>query len=132
MNAINSILLDVVGMISASLPQSWQPSITIGALPADCGLSVMIDGGGPVNTFMNKGEQYELDIVFNGKHKDQNLLLDTMNEAHKAISKSRAYRNTNDYQITNIATYSAPRYLDRDERGMFLYGSSLRVKFFYK
>jgi hypothetical protein len=129
MSVINSVLLAVIGMAQAT--PRYAP-ITIGALPPDNGISCSIATGAPETTFLTKGMAYQFSLVMNAKHTSQQTASDTLNDIHQALTQATQYPATAEYQITSIETISTPSYLGREENKQYLYGSSLRVKFFYK
>lgn len=126
MSVINDVLIAVIGM----MPSEYAP-VTIGAMPADNGIACSIANGAPYTTFLNKGMGYQLNVVLNGKHHNQQTVSDALNEIHKALTMTETYPATEDYQITDIETISSPSYLGREENKQYLYGSSLNVKFFF-
>lgn len=129
MSAINNVLLAVIDMASTANPYA---PITIGAMPADNGIACSISTGAPDSTFMTKGMAYQFTMVLNAKNSSQQLALDTLNEIHRILTQTKFYPSTVEYQITNIDTVSTPSYIGREENKQYLYGSSLRVRFFYK
>lgn len=106
--------------------------ILIGALPADNGICCTIAGGWPEATFIDKGMSYELSLVLNGKHESQQVVSDTLNDIHQALTQTKTYPQTDAYQITNIETTASPSYIEREENKQYLYGSSLKVRFYYR
>lgn len=106
--------------------------ILIGALPADNGICCTIAGGWPEATFIDKGMSYELSLVLNGKHESQQMVSDTLNDIHQALTQTKTYPQTDAYQITNIETTASPSYIEREENKQYLYGSSLKVRFYYR
>lgn len=124
MSVQNDILLAVIGMAEQTEPYT---DIIIGALPVSDGLCMQISSGAPATTFLNKGMPYEFNVVFNGKHSNQQTVSDTMNNIHLALTQTKNYPQTDEYQITDIETITTPFYLDREDQ-QWLYGSSLRIK----
>lgn len=127
MSVINDVLIAVIGM----MPRKYSP-VTIGAMPADNGIACAIANGAPEGTFMTKGMAYQFNLVLNGKHASQQTVSDALNDIHQALTQTKEYPYTDTYQITDIDTISSPSYLGREENKQYLYGSSLRVRFFYK
>lgn len=128
MNSIfNSVLLAVISLAEESSPYA---SILIGSLPADNGISIYIAAGSPVYD-MSKGTCYEMILTLNGKHAEQETVADALGIIHDSLSTRKQYPTTADgCQITNIETVSPPAYLDREANNQWLYGSSLKVKFY--
>lgn len=129
MNVFNNVLLSVIQMMQEV--ELYAP-VVIGALPADNGISCTVSTGAPSSVFLEKGMAYQMDVVLNGKHSDQQTVSDTLNNIHLALTKTKRYPNTSDFQITNIESVSLPSYLDREENKQFLYGSSLLIKFYLR
>lgn len=129
MSVINNVLLAVVEMMQDTEPYS---TITIGAMPADNGIACAIANGNPVATFMPKSMSYELNIVLNGKHANQQTVSDALNDIHQALTMTKQYPASEEWQINNIETVSSPAYIGREETKQYLFGSSLRVRFYYK
>lgn len=128
----NSIIGNVIeSVLSMTSHLSLYAGVKNGPLPPDNGLSLTVSGGGPASTFLTKGMAYELDLVLNGKHADQMTVFDTLNNIHQALTQTKTYPVTNEFQITNIETTTSPSYLGQEENKQYLYGSSLRVRFFY-
>ena len=129
MSVINDVLQAVIDMAEEIQPYA---SIVVGALPADNGISMTVGAGAPQTTFMTKGMVYEIDCVLNGKHSAQETVFDTLNDIHQALTMTKDYPATDEYQILDIQTTSSPNYIEREENKQYLYGSSVRVRFFFK
>lgn len=128
-SVINDVLEAVIGLIDALNPYA---KVKIGSLPANDGISVYVASGAPEATFMTKSSAYELSLTLNGKHYSQKVVSNTLNNIHEALTQALSYPKNEHFQITNIETITTPEYLSREENKQYLYGSSLRVKFYYK
>lgn len=129
MSVINDVLHAVIGMINDTQPYA---NVVIGAMPADNSLACAISTGASEGTFFNKEMPYQFSMVLNGKHHNQRTVSDTLNDIHQVLTQSTTYPATDAYQITDIETESSPSYIGREENKQYLYGSALRVRFFYK
>ena len=129
MSVINDVLNSVINM--AETVELYAP-IVIGSLPADNGISIAVGSGTAAATFLTKGMAYELTCALNGKHENQQTASDALNDIHQALTQTKTYPSTNTYQITNIETVATPSYIGREAGSQWLYGSSIRIKFFYK
>ena len=129
MSVYAALLESVIGMASATNPYA---SIIIGAMPPDNGISMTFAGGSATETFFNKGMVQEISIVLNGKHTNQKMVFDALSNIHQALTKTKQYPGTDDFQVINIATISAPHLIGREENSQILYGSSLGVKFYWR
>lgn len=129
MSVINDVLLSVIDMALEVKPYA---TITVGALPADDSLCMAISSGAADAPFLTRGMSYELNVVFNGKNAKQQDVLDALNDIHQYLTQTKIYPRTDTFQITNIDTTNSPSYIGREENKQYLYGSSLRIRFFYK
>lgn len=128
MSVYSDTLDAVVGLIR-QLP--LYANIIIGPLPPDNGLSIAW-ANSVQTTFLDKRQAVEMSAVLNGKHQDQKVVSDALSEIHTALSMRKNYPSADHFQITDISTMSAPSYLGREENNQWLYGSSLRVKFYLR
>ena len=106
-------------------------TVTIGALPADNGIS-MAPASGALNTFMDKKAAVSMSVVINAKNVNQQAAMDALGDIHTALNMTNIYPSTENFQITNIETNGPPTYLNREQNSQWLYGSSVTVKFFLK
>jgi hypothetical protein len=111
---------------------SLYASTNIGALPDANGISVYLGPGATDRTFLDKGAEGFVYVVVNAKHTAQLTALQALDSIHDYLTKLKSYQITDDYQIINIETNSAPSYIGAEEHGGFLYGSILKVTFFNK
>ena len=123
----DSVLAAVIALAEA---QDVYADILIGALPADNGISVCVAAGTPTY-YHDKGVDYEMTLALNGKHSSQQSVSGALGRIHHALGTMKSYPTTDDgCQITSIETVSLPAYLDRESNRQWLYGSSLRVRFY--
>ena len=125
---IGNVIEAVIGMVS--IPPLYSP-ITVGPMPPTNGISISVSGGGPASTFLTKNMRYEIDLVLNGKHENESVVFDALNNIHQELTQTKNYPSGIDFQIMDIETTTSPSYLGREENKYYLYGSSLRVRFFY-
>lgn len=128
MSVYTDVLLQVVDLINGMKPYA---KAVIGAMPPNNGISIAWATSSN-NPFWNKYAAVEMTAVLNGKHKDQKTVLDGLGSIHTGLSLRKQYPVAANFQITDIATISAPSYLGREENKEWLYGSSLRVKFYLR
>ena len=129
MSAFSEILAAVMGMAQATNPYA---TITAGALPADNGICMTYGPGAPASTFLDKGMAYERTLVLNAKNTSQQAAQEALDAIHVALTQTKTYSSGETWQITDIETISSPSYLSREQNSQWLYGSSLRVKFFLR
>lgn len=127
MSVYTDVLNAVVGLINDTKPYS---KVIIGSLPPQRNFNSL--GFSSNNEFFTKRSAVEMTAVLNGKHEKQKTVADGLGAIHTSLSMRKQYPTADNFQITNISTLSAPTYLGREENKEWLYGSSLRVKFFLK
>ena len=132
MSTQESIFDSVLGTVIDLAEQFAQPyaDILVGSLPADNGISVCIASGSPAY-FMDKCAVYDIVLTLNAKHSDQQLLSAMLGRIHTTLSRMTQYPCVGSCQIASIETQSPPSYLDREDGGQWLYGSSLKVRFYH-
>ena len=129
MSVVNDVLLAVIGM--AQIEDLYAP-IRIGSLPADNGIAMHIVIGSPDTTFQSKSSVQEIQCAIYAKNFDAEKASNALNDIHQALTQTKTYPQTNDYQIVNIITTESPNYLDREDNGQWLYSSAVSIRFFFK
>jgi len=129
MSAINETLEAVIGLMNATSPFS---AVTRGALPTGVGLSCEIGPSSPNELYLDKNTTVPLDITLNGKHADLELLSDTMNNIHYALTHIRTYPSGAGWQIIDIQNMNLPQIIGREQNNEWLMASALSVRFFWK
>ena len=129
MNAFDEILAAVIAMAQDTNPYA---AITAGALPADNGICMTWASGAPASTFLDKGMAYQRAIVCNGKHTSQQAVSEALHAIHLALTRTKTYPSTPHWHNTDIATVPAPANRPGEQNSQWLYGSSLRVKFYLR
>lgn len=124
----NEILESIQKMIQALV----DAPVEIGSIPPINGFAVGFAGGAPLETFRNLDTNEDMPIVFNGKGPDQQLLANSMDTVHAALTTSKALPHSSDWQIYAILTTSAPQLIMREENTNWVYGSSFKIKFYAK
>lgn len=107
-------------------------AVAIGSLPPLKGYAVSIAGGAPMGTFWPLTSNEELPIQFTGKSTDQQQLAAAMGAVHKALTTAPvgALPSAPGWQVYAIQTASAPSLIGREQNINYIYGSTLRVKFY--
>lgn len=129
MSAINETLEAVIGLMNATSPFS---TVTRGALPTGVGLSCEIGPSSPSELYLDKNTTVPLDVTLNGKHADLELLSDTMNNIHYALTHIRTYPSGAGWQIIDIQNMNLPQIIGREQNNEWLMASALSVRFFWK
>lgn len=131
MSVIEAVLAEVIRIAGTINPVPYA-TIKIGALPADNGLSASLTPAAAITRHMNLGAEYGVIAVLNGKHADQYLLSDTLNRIHEKLTQTKVFQTVTGAQITCVETVAMPNYIGREDGQQWLYGSSIRIKFYYR
>ena len=113
-------------MISATT----NATVVIGALPPLGGYALSVAAGSPIDTFFSLATNEEMSVQFTGKGSNQVEISSSMDEVHKALTRSKNLPYSSDWQIYAIETTSAPQMIGREQNINYIYGSSFRVKFY--
>lgn len=127
-----SVYSDVLGAV-ASLANQTEPYTPVaeGFTPGENSLTIAWSAS-TVSPFFSKKAAVEMTALLNGKHSSQELVANALGKIHTSLSMRKDYPLTDCYQITDISTLRGPSCLGQDENKQWLYGSSLRVRFFLK
>lgn len=134
MSDLNSLLLSVIDFAQGTIAYYADANypIIIGNTPPTNGVSMFVSSGSANITNLDKGMLASIHIMANSKHTNQEMAFDMLSHIHKCLTKARAYRNTENYQITDIATFSYPSLIAREDNGSYVFGSTLEVRFYWR
>ena len=124
----DEILLTLQQMIQALTGAS----VVIGSMPPNEGFAVSFAGGAPLETFRTLSTNESLPVLFNGKGGDQESLAQQMDAVHQALTTSKVLPYCASWQIYAIETTAAPQLVGRELNSYWIYGSSLRIKYYAK
>ena len=125
---INQAVSAVVGM-AEELPL-FAP-IRRGPLGAEAGISIALSPGSPPVYHLDRRCEVRLSLVLNAKHRDMQLVSNTLHSIHDILSRAEVYPRADGWQITHIVTESMPELIDREPGDMWLFASSLTVTLYY-
>ena len=128
-SVINEVVEAVIGLINATTPFA---TCTRGALPTGAGLTCEVGPSSPSEVYLSKNSFIPLDITINGKHPSLETLSDTMNNIHGTLTRALSYpsdtSNAHRWQIVDIANYTLPQIIGREDNNDWLMASSLSVR----
>lgn len=128
-SVINQVLEAVIAMMNATKPFA---TVTRGALPTGIGITCEISPSTPGTMYMDKNTVVPLDVTINGKHPNLMTLSDALNNIHSALTRTKVYTSTDRWQILDIANYTLPQIIGREQNNEWLMASSLSVKFYWR
>lgn len=81
---------------------------------------------------LDKDTLQSYDVTINGKSGDQEHIFTDLSRVHKKLSLRRDFPHDENWQIYSIETTASPRLIGQEEaeRTRYIYGSSLKVKFY--
>lgn len=129
MSVINEVVEAVIGMMNDTGPFA---SVTRGALPTCAGLVCEVGPSAPAEVYLDKNSYIPLDVTLNGKHPNLQTLSDAMNAIHSALTRAREYPEGEGWQIADIANYTLPQIVGREDNNDWLMASALSVKFYQR
>lgn len=92
----------------------------------------LVGYGDPDRIFRDKDTDWVLNVTINGKSADQEHLLRSLRQIHTQLFKRKDYPQGDNWHIYSIETTASPRLIANEEadRNKWLYGSSVKVKFY--
>ncbi|MDL2293209.1 hypothetical protein LJC60_01105 [Ruminococcaceae bacterium OttesenSCG-928-D13] len=104
-----------------------------GLLPKENGISIAMGPSNPNERHLDRGGIHTMQLVLNGKHKDQSIVVGALSCIHTSLTRMREYPSTNDWQITSIESNPGPNFIEQEpSTKQWLYGSVLAVGFYMK
>jgi hypothetical protein len=122
---INQAIESVVGIING---MNLFATITRGALGTGNSLTCEIGPTSPETVWLDKNQYIPIDLTINGKHSNLQTLSDSMNLIHEHLTMMRDYPSGSRWQITDIATMTAPQVIGREQDNRWMMASALTVK----
>lgn len=131
MSAFSEILDNITDLAETTEPYA---PIVYGSDPPLNGICMTPAGGYPSETYMDKGMLQRVPVLLNGKHIDQETVLETLEAIHAILTKRLFYSDlsTEGAQVVNIATTAAPAIIGREQNSQWICGSSFEVSFYWR
>ena len=129
MSVINEVVEAVIDLMNATEPFA---AVTRGALPTGVGITCEVGPSTPEAVYLDKNSLVPLDLALNAKHGDLEILSDTLNAIHSALTRATAYPSGDGWEIVDITNYTLPQIIGRENNNEWLMASSLSVKFYWK
>lgn len=131
MSFITDLMEGLKDLADATQPYA---SIVFGSDPPQNGICMIQGAGFPTEEHLDTGMLYRLPVVLNGKHTDQETLLEDLTAIHETLTKTHDYSDltTEDIQVINIATTASPSIIGREQNAQWVCGSSFEVAFYWR
>lgn len=127
------MIYDIINAVMEMADSFIEPAsygIKVGPMPANNSIAIAPASGAPQATALDKGQAMVLNVVLNGKGRDQAQLVQTLSEIHVNLTQATEYPDNGAFQITDIRTLSLPHYLGREPDNQWLYGSGLAIYYY--
>ena len=126
---------EMIGKV-ADLAETTEPyaSIVFGSDPPLNGICMIQNGGYAPETHLNRGMMYSVPVLLNGKHENQQTVLDALTAIHEVLTKHENYNDvsTDAVQVVAITTTAAPSVIGREQNNQWICGSSFDVSFYWR
>ncbi len=131
MTFIDEMIDRVVDLAEMTEPYA---SIVFGSNPPLNGICMIRNGGYAPETHLNKGMMYSVPVLLNGKHENQQTVLDALTAIHEVLTKHNNYSDvsTDAIQVVAITTTAAPSVIGREQNNQWICGSSFDVSFYWR
>lgn len=129
MSKINAAIDAVMDMIDT---MNNFATITRGALGTSNGLACEIAPSMPLEVYYDKNAYIPLTLALNGKHKNLQVLSDTLNNIIDTLTRRTAYPAGDGWEIVDITSGNLPRIIGREENNAWLMAGDLIVKIYRK
>lgn len=109
-------------------------TIVYGSDPPENGICMIQAAGAPTEKHFDTGMFYRLSVLLNGKHSNQQTLLDALTQIHTMLTKRNDYNgfSTTDAQVLSIMTTASPQIIGREQNNQWIAGSSFEVSFYWR
>ena len=108
--------------------------VVYGSDPPENGICMIQAAGAPSEKHLDTGMLYRLSVLLNGKHSNQQTVLDALTAVHKALTKTNDFSSlsTDGVQVVTVMTTSSPMVIGREQNNQWICGSSLEVSFYWR
>ena len=108
--------------------------IVYGSDPPENGICMIQAAGAPTEKHLDANMLYRLSVLLNGKHSNQQTLLNALTSIHTMLTKRNDFNDfsTSDAQVLSIMTTSSPQIIGREQNNQWIAGSSFEVSFYWR
>jgi len=109
-------------------------NIVFGSDPPLNGICMIQNGGYMPEQHLDRNALFSLPVLLNGKHTNQQTVLDAITAIHEALTKKTNYNDvsTDAVQVVDITTTAAPSVIGREQNNQWIVGSSIGVYFYWR
>lgn len=107
-------------------------NIKRGALGTANGLCCEIAPSNAETVFLDKNAYFTITLALNGKHTDQQVLSDTLNNIMDTLTRMKSYPYGNGWEIVDITNGTMPRIIGREENNTWLMSCDIVIKLYRK
>jgi hypothetical protein len=109
-------------------------TIVYGSDPPENGICMIQAAGAPTEKHLDANMLYHLSVLLNGKHSNQQTVLDALTSIHTMLTKRNDFSDfsTTDAQVLSIMTTASPQIIGREQNNQWIAGSSFEVSFYWR
>lgn len=126
---VNLVVESVMALINA---MNLYATIKRGALGTSTYLACEISPFTPQTVFMDKNAYIPITLTINGKHANQQTLLDALNNITDGLSRKTSYTSGNGWEIVDITSGNYPRIIGREQNNDWVAACDIVIKFYRK
>lgn len=101
-------------------------------LPTGAGVCIEHAASDTITTHFDRATLEEMTCVLNAKGESLREIHGILTTLHHLLTRLRDYPQTDLWQVTAVETIGGPTNIGREPNGLWLSGSSIRVKFYDK
>lgn len=101
--------------------------VSVGTMPSRGGIACYFGPGRLLSQDMTRAAVYEVPIVFNARHADQQIAVAALSLIVMRLTQLLTYPPGESWQITNIETALTPSYSGRLDDNEYLYTTSVQA-----
>ena len=105
-------------------------TVTRGALPTGPGIVCEPGPSIPSEVYLDKGQYIPLDLTINAKHTNLRTLTDDMGRVFETLTRMTNYPHGQEWEIVDIAVYTMPQIIGREENNQWLAACALSIKYY--
>lgn len=126
---VNLVVESVMALINA---MNLYATIKRGALGTSTYLACETSPFTPQTVFMDKNAYIPITLAINGKHANQQTLLDALNNITDELSRKTSYPSGNGWEIVDITSGNYPRIIGREQNNDWVAACDIVIKFYRK
>jgi hypothetical protein len=123
---MNEVIKAVIDLMNG---QRLFAQVTRGSLPTGPGIVCEPGPTTPSEVYLDKGQYIPLDLTINAKHSNLQRLTGDITRLFEALTRMTHYPHGQEWEIVDIAVYTMPQIIGREDNNKWLMAGSLSVRY---